>query len=168
MDLFDAINQRRSVRKYRPDPVPREVLKKIVAAGIEAPSGCNRQLRHYIIVDDPKIMDALRPFSGAFDNAPAAIVVVMDPQGTPYGDFWKQDASAAIENMLLTTVAEGYAACWIEGALRNSEEELRKILNVPEALRVWAILPIGVAEGNPPRPEKKSFEESVFYNQYTG
>ena len=168
MDLFEAINQRRSVRKYRPDPVPREALDKIVANGIEAPSGCNRQLRHYIIVDDPKTMDALRPFSGAFDKAPAAIVVVMDPQGTPYGDFWMQDASAAIENMLLATVAMGYAACWIEGALRNGEEELKQILNVPEDLRVWAILPIGIAEGVPNRPDKKSFEESVSYNQYSG
>lgn len=53
MDFFSVVADRRSVREFLPDAVPREVLERIVAAGIEAPSGCNMQMRQYVIVDDP-------------------------------------------------------------------------------------------------------------------
>jgi nitroreductase len=96
MDVYEAINQRRSVREYRPDAVDREVLERIASAGIEAPSGCNMQLRKYVIVDDPAVMERLRPVSNALASAPAAIALVIDPQGTRFGEFWVQDASAAM------------------------------------------------------------------------
>ncbi len=164
MDFYSVVNQRRSVRKFEPDPVPREVLERIVRTGIEAPSGCNMQLRHYVIVDDPELMDRLRSASPALQGAPAAIFVVMDPQATPYGEFWMQDASAAIENMLLAAVAEGYASCWIEGQVRRTEEQLRPLLNVPAPLRIWAILPIGRAAVQPERPAKSPYEDVVHVN----
>lgn len=166
MDIMEVIYARRSVRQFKPDPVPREVLEKIVRAGIEAPSGCNAQLRQYVIVDDPAVMEQLRLCSGALKTAPAAIVILVQPKATPYGEFWMQDASAAMENMLLATVALGYGACWIEGALRRSEDQLRKILNVPADLRVWSLLPVGKCDENPQRPAKLEFADVVFRNQY--
>ena len=69
MDFFDVVRARRSVRKYAPEPVGRDVLERIVAAGIEAPSGCNEQLRQYVIVDDPETMEQLRGVSGALTGA---------------------------------------------------------------------------------------------------
>lgn len=166
MDALEAIYSRRSVRSFRSEPVPRDVLERIVAAGIEAPSGCNMQLRQYIIIDDEATMAELREVSPALTGAPAAIVVVMDPRGTQYGEFWIQDASAAIENMLLAAVAEGYASCWIEGQVRRGEEQLARLLEVPEELNVWAILPIGLAEGEARRPKKSEFHEVVYYNRF--
>jgi nitroreductase len=166
MDLFSAIAARRSVRKFLSDPVPREVLAKMVAAGIEAPSGMNLQGRHYIIVDDPATVAALRPTSKALTGAPAAIVLVMDPKASSRGDFHIQDASAAIENMLLSAVAMGYSSCWVEGAVRAREPELRKLLGVPDHLRVWAILPVGKAAENPARPAKSAPDEVVHVNRF--
>jgi nitroreductase len=166
MDLFNAIQARRSVRKFRPDPVPRSDLEKLVAAGIEAPSGANAQLRQYVIVDDPAVMDALRQASGAIDGAPAAIVVLIEPAETPYGPFWVQDASAAIENMLLAAVAMGYASCWVEGQVRRHEPALREALGVPQALRVWAILPIGKPAAHPARPAKSRLPDVTHYNRF--
>jgi len=168
MDFFDVVNTRRSVRQYRPDPVPRDVLERIVAAGIEAPSGCNMQLRQYVIVDGPALMDKLRPVSGAMEGAPAAIVLLLEEKATPYGAFYVQDASAAMENMLLAVVALGYAACWVEGALRRSEERVRELLGVPEGLRVWALLPVGRPAATPARPPKSDFAEVVHYNRFAG
>jgi len=166
MEFFEVVRSRRSVRQYAPDPVDRDVLEKIVAAGIEAPSGCNKQLRQYVIVDDPAVMDRLRPVSKAIDRAAAAIVLLVEPSGTPYGEFWIQDASAAMENMLLATVALGYASCWIEGALRPSEQRVRELLAVPPELRVWAMMPVGRAAATPARPEKSEPSEVVHYNRY--
>jgi nitroreductase len=167
MDFFETVNARRSVRKYTDDPVPREVLERIVAAGIEAPSGCNLQLRQYVIVDDPAVMERIRPMSPALTGAPAAIVVLVEPQGTKFGEFWIQDASAAMENMLLAAVSLGYAGCWVEGQVRAGwEDKLRQILHVPEHLRVWCLTPIGKPDAQPQRPAKSAASEVTHYNRF--
>ena len=166
MDFFEVLNARRSVREYINASVSREILEKIIAAGNEAPSGCNAQFRHYLLVDDPVVMDQIRPISRALATAPAAIVVVMEAKSTPYGEFWVQDSSAAMENMLLAAVALGYAGCWVEGALRRHEEELRKILGVPEDLRVWALTPIGKPAVLPDRPKKPLSKDLIHYNRF--
>ncbi|MFW5840519.1 MAG: nitroreductase family protein [Planctomycetota bacterium] len=166
MDTLKTIDHRRSVRQFKPDPVGREILERIVRAGIEAPSGCNMQLRQYLIVDDPGTMEQIRPVSGALAGAPAAVVLLVDPQETQFGAFWVQDASAAMENMLLAAVALGYAGCWVEGALRRSEDKLRDVLGVPDDLRVWSLTPIGRAQATPARPEKSDPAEVTHYNRF--
>ena len=166
MDFFDVVRARRSVRKYAPEPVGRDVLERIVAAGIEAPSGCNEQLRQYVIVDDPETMEQLRGVSGALTGAPAAIVLLVEPKGTPYGEFYVQDASAALENMLLAAVALGYGACWVEGALRGHEQAVRELLAVPEGLRVWSLMPVGRPAETPQRPRKSDPADAVHHNRY--
>ena len=165
--VFSVINARRSVRKFTDEPVPREVLEKIVAAGAEAPTGCNMHFKQYVIIDDPAVMDKVRSFGGALATAPAAIVIVMEPKGTAYGEFWVQDASAAMENMLLAAVALGYAACWVEGAIRRCEDELRSILSVPHNLRVWSLMPVGKPGEVPPRPPKPQPSEVTHYNYFS-
>jgi len=164
--VFAVINSRRSVRKFTDEAVPREVLEKIVAAAIEAPSGANAQLRQYIIVDDAQVLGQIRSASPALKTAPAAIVIVMDPKATKFGEFWVQDASAAMENMLLAAVALGYAACWVEGAVRRHEDELKEVLGVPEHLRVWSLLPVGKAAETPARPPKPEPDEVTHYNRF--
>lgn len=165
MDLYDAINKRRSIRSYTSDPVDREALKRIVQAGIEAPTGCNMQLRQFIVVDDAAVIDQLAEL-GMTKGAPAAVVIVMDPQGTPYGEFWVQDASATMENMLLAAVAEGLGACWVEGQVTPKEGKLRTILHVPENLRIWSIMAVGHPTEHPARPPKPEFDEIVHFNLF--
>ncbi|MFB3891538.1 MAG: nitroreductase family protein [Phycisphaerae bacterium] len=168
IDFFTVVKARRSVREYLPKPVPREVLAKIVAAGVEAPSGANGQFRQYIIVDEPAVMDKIRPVSKALTGAPACIVLVVTPKATQWGEFWVQDASAAMENMLLAAVALGYGGCWVEGAVRRAEADLRKVLGVPEDLRIWSLTPIGKPAAMPPRPAKPAAPDVTHYNRYGG
>jgi nitroreductase len=169
MEFREVLQNRRSVRAYLPDPVGRDVLEQIVAAGIEAPSGCNLQARQYVIVDDAETMDALRGMmSRPIHEAPAAIVLLMEPKATRFGEFWVQDASAAMENMLLAAVALGYAGCWVEGGLRRCEQQVREVLGVPASLRVWALTPIGKPAETPARPPKPALGEVVHYNRFGG
>ena len=165
MNLYDAINARRSIRSYTSDSVDAEALRRITQAGIEAPTGCNMQLRQFIIVDDADVIGQLAEL-GVTKGAPAVVVILMDPQGTPYGEFWVQDASATMENMLLATVAEGLGACWIEGQVTPKEPQLRKILNVPEDLRVWSIMCVGHPTQQPSRPDKPDFADVVHFNTF--
>ena len=164
--ILDTIRARRSVRDFLAEPVPRDVLRQIAAAGQEAPSGCNMQAKQFVVIDDPAVMDRIRPFSGALSNAPAAVVLLIEPKGTAFGEFWVQDASAAMENMLLAAVGLGYGAVWVEGALRPQEEKLRKVLGVSNDLRVWAIMPVGKADVEPTRPAKSAFGEVTHYNRF--
>ena len=168
MEFFEVVNSRRSVRKYLPQPVARDALERIVAAGIEAPTGCNLQLKQYVIVDDPNLLAKIRPVSRALAGAPAVIVLLIAPEGTKYGEFWVQDASAAMQNMLLAAVALGYGACWVEGQVRPREAELAKLLGVPEELRVWSLMPVGTPAESPPRPAKPAPAEVIHYNCFGG
>ena len=172
MDIFDAINTRHSYRgKYKNTPVPREDLIKILKAGLAAPSGCNKQTTSFIAVDDPEILhklhDVIDPPVG--ETAPAAICVLTRSINA-YRDkcFAVQDYSAAVENMLLAIVALGYQSCWYEGHITDDDricDKMAKILNVPEDLEIVCFLPVGVAEGSPVMPKKKSFEERAWFNE---
>ena len=168
MDFMSIVNARRSIRKFKPDVPARDVLAKIVAAAQEAPSGCNVHSSQFIIVDDPEVMDQVRSFSKALETAPAMIVQVIEPKDTPHGEFWVQDAAAAMQNMLLAAVSVGLGGCWVEGALRRCEDRLREILQVPEGLRVWNLTPIGTPDESPTRPDKPSPDQVTHYNRYGG
>ena len=173
MNVLDAICSRHSYRgKYKPAPVPREDLMKIMRAGLDAPSACNRQTTSLIAVDDPAILKKLlhvrQPPIG--ETAPAAIFVlsqrVIAYRNTCYA---VQDYAAAIENMLLAIVELGYQSCWYEGYLTNEErvgEQMARILGVPEDYELVCFLPVGVAEDKPSAPRKKAFEERAWFNAF--
>ena len=167
MSLFDAVYARRSVREFLPDPVPAQILERIVAAGLEAPTGCNAQFRQYMIITDPGVMDQLRTISSVISDAPAAIVQLIEPKATRFGEYYLQDAAASVQTMLLATVALGYASCWLEGIVRKSYEEIRNILNVPAEINISAILPIGKPAAAPARPAKTSLADATHYDQFS-
>lgn len=168
MDFMSIVHGRRSIRKFKPDVPARDVLAKIAEAGQEAPSGCNVQSKQFIIVDDPDVMEKVRSFSRALDTAPAMIVTVIEPVETKFGEFWVQDAAAAMENMLLAAVSQGLGSCWVEGAIRRCEDELREILQVPDKYRIWNLTPIGIPDESPQRPPKPTPAEVTHYNAFGG
>ena len=173
MNVLDAIYSRRSYRgKYKPTPVPREDLLKIMRSGLDAPSACNRQTTSLIAVDDPALLDRLlhvrKPPIG--ETAPAAIFVltqrVIAYRNTCYA---VQDYAASIENMLLAIVELGYQSCWYEGYLTNEEQigrQMAQILGVPDDYELVCFLPIGVAEEEPKPPRKKAFAERAWFNGF--
>jgi len=175
MDMMKTILTRRSYRgKYLPHPVPREHLQAILEAGLAAPSGCNKQTTSLIAVDDPQLLEALHsvitPPIG--ETAPAMICVLAQPI-IAYRDrcFAVQDYAAAIENMLLAIEALGYASCWIEGHITDTDRIGRKmadILGVPEDMELVCFLPVGKAAESVKAPVKKPFEERAWFNGFRG
>ena len=173
MNVLEAIRCRHSYRgKYKDIPVPREDLRKIMQAGLDAPSGCNKQTASLIAVDDPEILAKLHrvidPPVG--ETAPAAICVLTQ-RINAYRDkcFAVEDYSAAIQNMLLAIVELGYQSCWYEGHTTDDDrigDRLAKILGVPEEYELVCVLPVGVAEEEPTAPKKKEFEERAWFNGF--
>lgn len=173
MNTFQAINERYSYRgKYLPIPVPREHLMKIMEAGCAAPSGCNKQTTSFIAVDDPEIMERLHsvidPPVG--ETAPA-MICVLTRKIIAYRDrtFYIQDYSAAIENMLLAITDLGYASCWIEGHITDTDrigDQMARILGVPEEYELVCFLPVGIAAEEIKAVKKHPFESRVWYNGF--
>lgn len=173
MELFEAINYRHSYRgKYKNTPVPREDLIKILKAGLDAPSGCNKQTTYLIAVDDPEVLSKLKDtmVPPVAQTAPAAICV-LTKRINAYRDkcFAVQDYSAAIQNMLLAIVAMGYESCWYEGHITDDDricDKMAEILNVPSDYDLVCFLPVGIAEGEAVLPKKMPFEERAWFNSF--
>ena len=172
---INTINARHSYRgKFSSEPVPREDLKIIANAGINAPSGCNKQTTDLIVVDDKEILDQIK---GLIDPPVAqtapAMIVVLAHRINAYRDkcFATQDYSAAIENMLLAIVELGYQSCWYEGHITDDDricDKIAAVLGVPEEYDVVCILPVGKALDDFHSPSKKSFDERVRFNHFEG
>ncbi|MBR2528537.1 MAG: nitroreductase family protein [Blautia sp.] len=173
MNVIEAIHGRHSYRgKYKDIPVPKEDLIQIMQAGLDAPSGCNKQTTSLIAVDDPEVLSKLYhvmdPPVG--ETAPAAICVLTQRMNA-YRDkcFAVQDYSAAIQNMLLAIVDLGYQSCWYEGHITDDDrlgDKMAQVLNVPSPYELVCFLPVGIAESEPTPPKKKAFEERAWFNSF--
>lgn len=175
MDVFEAMEKRHSYRgRFLDKPVPAEDLKKIVNAGLLAPTGKNGQTTRFVIVDDTAVVGEIQKLHAknyAMQQAKAYIVCLFDanPEKIYEGySFEIEDCAAAVENMLLAITALGYASVWVDGWLRleNRAQKVAKILNIPDSCIVRIILPIGIPEKQMQQPEKLPFEKRACFNEY--
>lgn len=168
-----TISTRHSYRgEFLQESVPEEDLLTIAKAGIDAPSGCNKQTTDLVIVNDPNVLSEIKevldpPVAG---TAPA-MIVVLSRRINAYRDrcFAIQDYSAAIENMLLAIVELGYQSCWYEGHITDEDricDKIGAILDIPEEYDVVCILPVGKAAEDFHAPSKRPLSERVSFNSY--
>jgi len=163
VDYFEVVKARASVRAFQPCGISDDELEQIVDAGRRAPSGYNTQAREFIVIRDPDVLHKLGRIQGCIAQVTAAVAVVMDEDASKY---WKEDAGAAIENMLLAVTALGYASLWVEGYVLRHEDYGKEVLGVPDHLRLLAILPIGAPASPPRQAEKKPLSEVTYRDRY--
>ena len=161
MDALEALQNRRSVRQYTGERIPREDILKIIDAGRMAATGGNQQPWEFIVVTDRGLIDALKIAADWMENAACIVAVVMDPQSR----WWVEDGSAAIENILIAATALGYGSCWLEGWTLPREDEFKKLLSIPDERRLLTLIPIGVPVGWPTR-QKKPVDEILYWEHY--
>jgi nitroreductase len=174
MELFQAIRERYSYRgAFAPEAPGEDELRRIVQAGLDAPSGKNLQTTHFVIISDPDQLARIRgvlPEYPYITTAPAFIALFFEADINPSAEqplrFEIEDAAAATENMLLAITALGFASVWLDGMLRSEQraERLGAVLGLPEGARVRILLPVGRAVENYPRREKKPFEDRVRFD----
>jgi nitroreductase len=161
MNALEAIRKRRSVRAYTGDPIPRQDLETIVDAGRWAASGYNTQPWDFIVVTDRAMIDKLKVAAAWMDKAGAIIAVVLDPST----QYWLEDGSAAVENMLIAATALGYGSCWLEGYTLPREQEFKALLGVPDEKRLLTLVPIGVPVAWPAK-DKKPLAEVLHWEKF--
>ena len=141
MDVYECIRSRRTVRDYKPDPIPPEALHKILQAARWAPSSSNTQKWHFVVVQDRETLAALGRIAtqGTFvGQAPLAIAVVMDDAPRP-----QLDAGRALQQMELMAWSQGIGMCFV--GVRDPEQQraVKELLNIPEAMELVTVLPFG-------------------------
>jgi nitroreductase len=164
MDVFEAITARRSIRKYKAEPVPDAQFAEILEAARLAPSAGNRQPWRFVVVRDKKrkAQVAVAANNQAFlRDAGAIVVAAVDPEISPR--WHEKDIMIALEHMVLAATALGLGTCWI-GAF--NEDELKHLLKIPEKVKVVALLPIGSPDEKPRPKPRKPFHEIFFKEEW--
>jgi SagB-type dehydrogenase family enzyme len=175
MEVFDAIRTRRSIRKYKDKQVPWDNIVTIMQAGKYAPCAGNLQNWKFIHVKSDAKRKAIAKAclqQNWMEQAPIYIVVVAEPEKAEryYGTrgarlYTIQACAAAMENMLLTAHSLGLGACWV-GAF--DEDEIWRILNLPEEKTVQGVITIGYSDEDPEPPPKYRIEHLIFAEKWWG
>jgi len=147
MDTIKTIRERRSIRKYKSDPVEEEMLHTILQAGRWAPSASNKQPWHFIVIRDKDMRERLadiHDYGRFMRESPVVIVVLGDPKKHPR--YHLADPHQAVQNMLLAAQAQGLATCWAGVRDTDLEPKFREALNVPDDIRVVCSVALGHAD----------------------
>ncbi len=185
MDLFEAIKNRRSVRRFTSEPVNDDKIEAILEAGRWAPSWANSQCWRFVVVRDANIKSKLaetlmpiklpdreipNPASAGFMQAPVIIVIGAQTGkagfghgegGKPVtnkGDWFMFDAALAVQNMVLAAHGLGLGTVII-GAFEAVQAE--KILGIPQGYQAVAMFPVGVPAQPGKAPPRKELAELV-------
>ncbi|MGE5391853.1 MAG: nitroreductase family protein [Deltaproteobacteria bacterium] len=167
MDCLEALMGRRSIRRYKDDPVGEADILTILEAARLAPSAGNLQPCSFVVVRDPATRAQVR--EAAFNQellatAPVVIIVCVDPERSSYyGErgmnyYCMLDGANATQNILLAAYALGYGSCWMGGF---NEAAVKKVIKLPDGMRVVSLVPLGVADESPVGPPRRELNEIV-------
>ena len=152
MDVYEAIRTRRSVRSYRPDAIPKEVLHRVLDAARMAPSAGNRQPTRLIVVTEPEARQKLAEMCGKqgfIAEAPVVIVACGLWMNMTSGKAMEPrvliDGSISLDHLTLAARAEGLGTCWI-GVVGSPE--IKRALGLPEDADVVGVTPLGFPKGD--------------------
>jgi nitroreductase len=166
METFNAILRRRVVRSFTKQPVPPELLEKLIEAGRHAMSARNLQPWQFILIRNPERLRELSTLctTGRFvADAPSAIVVLKDASNARWADI---DCAQAVQNMATAAWSLGLGTCWVgnfDGA------KIAQLLDVPSGWAVFTILPFGYPDpSNPPQGKALKPRQSMIHHERFG
>jgi nitroreductase len=172
--MLELLQQRRSIRKYKAQPIESGKISLLCEALLRAPSSRNFQPCEFVLVDDPeklqKLSTAKSHGTSFFASAPLAVVIVADPT---VSDVWIEDSSIAAIIVQLAAESLGLKSCWAQLRLRKHDDEtsasefVRQLAGLPEGLEVPMVIAIGYPDGEVPgHPREELSDHKIHHNQY--
>lgn len=144
---MEVIFNRRSIRRYKNQPVEPEKIDRILRAAMQAPSATNQQPWEFIVVQKKEILEKLAsisPYSKMTADAPLAIVLLANDDKMRMKHHWEQDMAAAAQNILLEAAYLGLGGVWIGIApIEERMQAIREIFGLKSKLKPFCIIPIG-------------------------
>ena len=163
-EVLKAIKNRRTIRRFKPNPIDEEMLQMILEAGRWAPSFSNLQPWRFIVIRDQGLKMALDKAAResvlhlGINEAPVVILVCVDRRIDPLHAI--EAGAAATQNMTLAAYSLGLGAGWIGIWGTEAETSIQKILKFPETVRIVSLIPVGVPDESP-QAYRKPLEELI-------
>jgi len=168
-DLFQVIQNRRSIRKYKPGDIPDVDLKRILEAARLAPSAENSQPWRFILVKEQSTKELLaQPSTQSFISNANIIVVVLGDTSTsccPSATWTTRDPMIATEHLVLAATALGYGSCWIanyQSRPKKWVDEVKQVLKIPESMHIVVLVALGIPDEYPKPRSRKKLQELSF------
>jgi len=191
--FFEIIDTRRSVRQYKPTPVPEEHILKILNAAKMAPTAGNRQPWKFLVMQDAEKIKELKEEAvssrlkrsigdeklseeevasrrkeieerqAGIFSAPVYIGVLTDSEAR-FSQMNSHDGPLAAGYLCLAARALGYGTVYLTGSIPG--DVFRKVANIPERYDVTCVIPLGIPEVWPEPPEKKPLEDMLVHNSF--
>ena len=196
--LFEAIYSQRAIRYFKPDPVPEELIRRLIEAGTKAPSGGNRQGWKFLVITDqdkkrkigdyyeqgweyaygsatpdpgqlqPHVYRSAEHLARTMGEAPVLLMACIEHDGGPSTMGRGGSIFPSVQNILLAARALGLGSC-LTSLHKRYEDEIKELLGIPENVETAALLPIGfVADNNRYGPTRRQPIEEVAYREQWG
>jgi nitroreductase len=158
MSCIEKLLSRRSVRKFKNDPINEEVFNNILEAGRQAPSATNNQPWHFVVVRNKKGKEAcdFQGFNRWVTGASFVIVGFYRQSEVIIEKLSLMDVTIALQNMVVAGWVQGVGSCWM-GAF--DDKILKEALNLPVDSIIVGAIAFGIPDDNPRQPRKKPINE---------
>jgi nitroreductase len=174
MDFYKVIENRTSNKSYKSTSIPTDKLDRIINAALMAPSWKNKTCYRFIFINQQNLKEQISntiinktdQTANAVKQASIIAIIVADPSesgNTADKSYFMVDCGIAMEHLVLAATNEGYGTCWI-GSFE--EDEVRKILNIPQSFRVVAMTPIGETNEGDEHYPPKDVSQHIYYNHW--
>lgn len=166
MDVIEGIKSRRSIRRYKRDPVGRDEILACLEAARWAPSADNFQPWEFVVVTDAQTRAELadiHTYGRFMRDSPVVVVVLADPNRSPR--HYRGDAAVATQNFLLAAHSMGLGTCWMGVIDSAFEEPMKELLGIPENLRVLCTVSLG-RPAERPISSRKSLQGMIHWEKY--
>jgi nitroreductase len=180
MELSEVIKGRRSVRKFKPDPVNRSIIENVLELALWAPSAMNRQDWQFVVVqgpmkeeflkisasafdqfkpmlektfkDKPKIVEGMKSFFETYGGAPIIILAYAGKLPNGQDDVWS--ISLAVQNLMLAAYEAGLGTAWTDGVVFAKEKEINDLLGI-QGKKLVCVIPLGYPAEEPKKPPRR-------------
>jgi len=162
MEILDLIRTRRSVRKFKKEKIPFEIVEEILEAGRWAPSGLNNQPWRFMVLEGEEKDNLAKytKYSYIIKGADELILVFLDKEASYHYEKDLMAIGACIQNMLLYIHSKKLGACWL-GEILNKREEINKVLNLSKNLVLEAVIALGKPLKLPKGGKRKSLKRLI-------
>ncbi len=160
---IEALEQRRSIRAYTEQQVPRETIEEIVNCGRLAPTAMNEQPWDFVVVTARADLQRIPPMLGHAEFvAKAAFAILVLTKNT---DCALEDCAAATENLLIAAAAHGIGSCWVAGSRQAYGPPVAAAFGAPADRELFAIVSFGYP-AEEPGVEKRPLPEVLHWERY--
>ena len=165
MDCIDQVLNRRSIRRFKNEPVSEQVMNNILEAGRHAPTATNQQPWHFLVARDYAEKEACTygGFNRFATDAPFVVVGLYRQSEVIIEKLSLMDVTIALQNMVVAGWVQGVGSCWM-GAF--DESKLRDTLSLPADARIVGAVAFGIPDENPSQPPKKPLSETVHLDKW--